>query len=146
LSSERTRGAEPKRPKGRSRVTNGTSIFADKGVDKRSLWARRFVDLYHLHCDDLGGLDSLSEAQRSLVRRAVSIEVELEKLENDLARGEQVDMTIYLPSANALRRLLETLGIERKTKTVDASLSDIVREHQIKTASTRSNPFTEAVE
>jgi hypothetical protein len=114
----------------RSRVTNGVSLFADRTVDQRSKWARRFVDLFGLHTEDLGGVDRLSEAQKSLVRRAASLEVELEKQESALAQGETVDIDAYGRAANTLRRLLEVLGIEKKAKTVEVTLADIIRQHR----------------
>ena len=55
----------------------------------------------------------LSEAQFSLIRRASAIECELEVLEGRLSRGEQVDLDSYGRGASHLRRILETLGLER---------------------------------
>lgn len=124
-----------KRPaKTRSRVTNGRSLFADVKVDERGAWARRFVDLVELHSEDLGGADRLSEAQRSLVRRVASLEVELERLEGAMAVGESIDLDAYGRAANTVRRLLETLGIERKAKTVEVTLADIMSRHTVKKA------------
>jgi hypothetical protein len=79
----------------------------------------------------LGGADHLSEAQRSLVRRCSAIELELEAAECKLSQGLPVDMDIYARLTGHLRRVLETLGMERRARNVnELSLADILREEQ----------------
>ena len=63
-----------------SRVTTGRNLFVEVG-DARSAWAMRWKDLTLAHASDLGGPESLSEAQISLIRRASAIECELEGME-----------------------------------------------------------------
>jgi hypothetical protein len=58
----------------------------------------------------------MSEAQLSLIRRGACLEVELERLEGELANGGDVNLDVYGRSANSLRRILESLGIERKAR------------------------------
>ena len=99
---------------GRSRVTNGSRSFVQG--DGRSPWARRWRDLVELHVADLGGLAALSEAQRSLVKRAATIEMELEQVEGRLSLGKAQDLATYATAAAHLRRLFETLGIERRAR------------------------------
>jgi hypothetical protein len=60
----------------------------------------------------------LSEAQFSLIRRAAAIECELERLDARLSLGEPVDMDSYARVAGHLRRLFETLGLERRPRDV----------------------------
>src|SRR5450755_3207620 len=93
---------------GRSRISNGSAILP--GVDGRSTWVRRLRDLIGLHLSDLGGDGEVSEAERSIVRRAATLTVELERLEAVFAvageaKPEQLDL--YQRTANSLRRLLE---------------------------------------
>ena len=57
--------------KGRSRMSNGSAVLP--GVDGRSTWARRLRDLISLHLSDLGGGDAVSEAERSILRRAATL-------------------------------------------------------------------------
>ena len=103
-------------PRQRSRVTNGSALFVEG--DGRTPWSRRFRDLCTLHSDDLGGADLLTEAQASLVRRVATIEVQLEQMEGDMSEGGDVSLDLYTRSASHLRRILETLGIDRKAKDV----------------------------
>jgi hypothetical protein len=76
-----------------------------------------------LHADDLGGMSALSEAQVSLIRRAVTIEVELEKAESNLANGGDADLDAYSRSAGHLRRILESLGLKRVKRDVTPDLA-----------------------
>jgi hypothetical protein len=100
----------------RSRVTTGRAVFVEG--DGNSRWARRYRDLIAAHCQDLGGVDMLSQAQVSLVRRASAIELELEQAEGRLSMGEPVDLDSFGRAASHLRRLFEVLGIGRKCRDV----------------------------
>jgi hypothetical protein len=103
----------------RSAVTNGRRLFVEGG-DGRGPWARRWRDLVELHANDLGGMDSISAAQLALIRRASTIEIELEQLEARLSVGdEEVDIEAFARLAGHLRRLLEALGIRRDARQVE---------------------------
>ena len=110
------RGANWDSPSNRSAVTNGSQLFAEK-LDHRSTWARRFRDLIQLQLLDLGGPEGCSESQVSLVRRAATLEIELEKFEFEFARPDRTAgnraLDRYSMLTNTLRRLLVTLGLER---------------------------------
>ena len=107
----------------RSAVTNGRALFAEGG-DGRGAWARRFRDLMAEHISDMGGDDLLSEAQRSIVRRASTLEVQLEQMEARFSEGpaKTEDMAIYSTMSNTLRRLLGDLGLERRAKDITPDL------------------------
>ena len=68
----------------------------------RTKWGRCFADLVSMHVSDLGGPETLSEAQRSLIRRAATIEVELEQAEGMLSGGRRIDITNYAAVAGHL--------------------------------------------
>jgi hypothetical protein len=104
----------------RSAATTGRRVFVEG--DGNSRWARRYRDLIAAHCQDLGGVDLLSEAQLSLIRRASAIELELEQAEGKLSMGEEVDLDRFTRAAGHLRRLFETLGLERRARVVEPSL------------------------
>jgi hypothetical protein len=108
-----------------SRVTNGSTLFAEAGIDLRSAWARRFRDVFELHVSDLGGVDAVSEAEQSICRRISTLTVELERLECRLVRQEAPEdrlLDLYQRVSNTLRRLLETIGLERRQRDVTPSL------------------------
>jgi hypothetical protein len=103
----------------RSRISNGSTILP--GVDGRSTWMRRLRDLIGLYLSDLGGDDAVSEAERSIVRRIATLTVELERIEAGFAvageaQSEQLDL--YQRTANSLRRLLEAIGLQRRSRDV----------------------------
>jgi hypothetical protein len=104
-----------KRP--RSAITSGKRLFIGR-YDKNSQWVRRYHDLVGRHVADLGGRDLLSEAQLSLIRRAATLECELERCESLLAREEQVNLDEYGRATSTLRRLFETLGLRRVARDV----------------------------
>jgi hypothetical protein len=108
----------------RSAVTNGTRALVVG--DGNSPWARRQRDLMAMHAEDAGGAESLSAAQLSLCQRAATLETELEFLEGQLSLGQRVDMDCYGRLAGHLRRILETLGVERKARDVTPSLDEVV--------------------
>jgi hypothetical protein len=112
----------------RSRVTNGKSILS-RIVDGRTLWARRARDLLAVHTADLGGDQNISEAERALLRRAIVLIIELEQLEVKFAsegsKGYQIDR--YQRVSNTLRRLLESLGLQRRSRDITPSVAEYVR-------------------
>jgi hypothetical protein len=120
---QRRAPSRAKRP--RSAVTSGRQLFI--AGDPRSAWSRRFHDLVVGHVSDLGGADILSEAQFSLIRRAAAIECELERLDARLSVGDAVDMDSYARVAGHLRRLFETLGLERRPRDVAPSLRELLQ-------------------
>jgi hypothetical protein len=109
-----------------TRVTSGKDLLPD--YDGRSLWARRMRDLIALMTSDAGGDDALTEAQRSLVRRAATLIVECERMELSFAQDDASPALLneYGRASNTLRRLLETIGIERKSRDITPSLESYI--------------------
>jgi hypothetical protein len=113
----RPANGRPKDPQ-RSRITNGALL---PGVDGRSAWVRRCKDLLNDHLSDLGGEFSTSAAERSIVRRACVLTVELERLEKKFALAGEAsadDIDLYQRVANTLRRLLEAVGLQRRSRDI----------------------------
>ena len=108
-----------------SRVTKGKQMFVELG-DARSAWARRWNDLVITHANDLGGLDMLSEAQISIIRRASAMECELEQMEARMSTGQPIDPDQYGRLEGRLCRLFELIGIKRRAKPLDP-LSDLAK-------------------
>jgi hypothetical protein len=104
----------------RSAVTNGERAFVFG--DGNSPWARRQRDLIALHIADLGGEERLSENQLSLCRRAATLETELEMLEGQLSLGNVADLDLYNRLAGNLRRILESIGLQRVSRDVTPDL------------------------
>jgi hypothetical protein len=95
-------------------------------LDGRTLAAKYARDLVNRIETDLGG--DLTAAQMELVKRAAVLGAYIADCEARYLSGELPDSATWLAAINSQRRLLETLGLERRAK--DVSLSDyIARKH-----------------
>jgi hypothetical protein len=102
----------------------GTGAVMLAGVDGRSLMARRFREIVTSIESDLGG--DMTEAQRHLIARAATLAIWAEAREADLAEGKEFDAGAYATIANAQRRLLSDLGLERRMRDITPSLADYI--------------------
>lgn len=112
----------------KSRITNGSALLP--GIDGRNAWIRRCKDLISAQIADLGGEDNVSVAERSLIRRASVMTIELERLELKFALASAAspdDLDLYQRTAGNLRRLLVTVGLRRRAKDVGPTLGDLLR-------------------
>ena len=110
----------------RSAIANGKLL---PGIDQRSGWVRRCKELLADHLSDLGGADNTSTAERSIVRRASVLTVELELMETKFAEAGQAtveQLDAYQRAASSLRRLLEAIGIQRRARDISPTLSDFL--------------------
>ena len=104
-----------------AKAAQGVTSWLD-GNDKRGPVARRFRDLVHEVTTDLGGPGELTEAKRQIVRRIASMSVWCESEEAKMADGEEIDIDKFQRTSNSLRRLCETIGLERTPRDVTMSL------------------------
>jgi hypothetical protein len=119
------------RSRQRSRVANGSALLP--GIDGRSMWVRRAKEIIADHISDLGGIENCSAAERSIVRRASTLTVELERLEAKFATAGEAstaDLETYQRCANTMRRLLEAVGLRRRPRDVTPTLGELLREHE----------------
>src|SRR5262252_2213952 len=93
-----------------SLVTKGKRMFVEQLADGRTAWARRWNDLVLLHASDLGGYETLSEAQISICKRAATPETQLETMEGQMSTGQPVDADAYGRLTARLCRLFELVG------------------------------------
>lgn len=111
----------------RSAISNGSSLFLDP-YDGRGAWARRLRDLIADAVSDLGGKEAVSHGERLLVRRASMLALQLELMEQKFASNEggeasSKQIETYQRCTNTLRRTLEALGLQRRSKDVTPSLA-----------------------
>ena len=121
LSSDR-----PAKDRRKSRITNGSALLP--GVDGRSAWVRRARDIIAAHLSDV---PDASAAERSIIRRAAVLTVELERLEAVFAVAGEADpetLDLYGRTSGNLRRLLEAVGLQRRAKECGPTLADVIRE------------------
>jgi hypothetical protein len=118
------------RPKDRQRssITNGSKLLA--GIDGRSAWVRCAKDVIAAHLSDV---PDASAAERSIIRRAAVLTVELERLETQFALAGEADaetLDLYGRVSGNLRRLLEAVGLQRRCMEVGPTLTDLIRADQ----------------
>ena len=70
----------------RAKISNGTKMVV--GLDGRSATARRYRDLEITYADDCGGEASLTEAQRTLIAQTATLQVQAERVQAAVLRGE----------------------------------------------------------
>ncbi|RWA85912.1 hypothetical protein [Mesorhizobium sp.] len=110
--------ATPQPSPQRSQIANGSATLLG-GKDERSLYVRRMKEVIAEHVEDRGGLDAMSAAEKSLIRRVAVMTIELEKLETRFAEDPTVGertLDLYNRTAGNLGRILERLGLKRKEK------------------------------
>jgi hypothetical protein len=95
----------------RSAVTNDPLFL--RGVDGRSIVARRYRDVAIALADDLGGQDRLSEPSKILVRQAAALTVQVESLQTKIVSGEDVNLEQLTRLSNVLGRTLQRLGLRK---------------------------------
>jgi hypothetical protein len=101
-----------------SKATGKLRLLTLGHLDGRTAAARRARELIEAIQKDLGGGDRLSEGERQLVQRAAVLGAYIESCEVKWLGGEAVDLADYLAAINAQRRVLATIGLERRSRDV----------------------------
>lgn len=114
-------------PRARSAVSNGRRTFVE--YRGSSAWARRFRDIVAEMAADMGGEETLSEAQRQLIRRCALLACEAERMEGQAVAGDEIDFHRYGQLVDRLGRAFQRLGMRRRARNV-TTLGDILREGQ----------------
>src|SRR5260370_25141937 len=118
----------------RSAITNGSSVLLD--CDHRTASMRRIKDLLAAYAVDLGGFASLSEGQKSILRRCVMLQVQLEMLEKTWAdnwgSAAANELALYQRTSNSLRRQIEALGLHKGRVAKDINTIDADRDEAFK--------------
>jgi hypothetical protein len=88
-------------------------------LDGRTAIAAEMRERFREFTDDLGGVDTLSYASRSLVERGLWLEYWLRQQERSLATGDgQFDINKWTQAVNAFQGILFKLGLDRKARDV----------------------------
>ena len=104
------------------------------GLDGRSAEARRYRDLAMSYSDDLGGADKLTEAQRTLIMQAATLQVQAERVQASVLRGEDVNSEQLTRLSNSTIRILSQLGIKRQKPDATPTLSEYLAAKAAKAA------------
>lgn len=96
-------------------------------LDKRTSAARSALKLRDSIISDLGGDQAVSTMQRAVVDSAATLGAMLHDMAARYLAGEGVELALYATLANAQRRLLADLGLERRALDVTPSLADYIK-------------------
>jgi hypothetical protein len=96
-----------------------TRLLTLDHLDGRTLAVKRVRAVETQIASDLGGTDQLSEGQRALARRGAVLSAILDDAETRWTAGEPFDLSEYLAAINTFRRVLTTLGLERRPRSVN---------------------------
>ena len=97
-------------------------------LDGRTIACRRARELVSSIQADLGGSDQISEGTKQLTRRAAVLGVYIENCEAQWLAGQEVALGDYLSAINSQRRVLSTIGLERRQRDVSPTLEEIADE------------------
>jgi hypothetical protein len=106
------RRAHPPWDRQATKLKNGSALIA--GVNQGGLYVRRLRELL---ADYSADLPEATAAERSLIKRACILEIELERLETKLAsagEASQRNLDLYGRMSGNLRRVLQQLGLGSK--------------------------------
>ena len=94
--------------------------------DKRTKIWRAANERERSLLSDAGGAENLSHAKRSLIRRAVFLELLAETQEMKFTAGEPLDIGAYTQAFNSMLGAYRVLGLERRALRVE-TLRDVMR-------------------
>jgi hypothetical protein len=98
-------------------------------LDGRTAAAQAARQLIDTLTSDLGDDDQLSEGQRQLVQRAAVCGAIIADYEARWIAGEPIPLNEYLAAVNVQRRVLATLGLERRAKPVETLSEYLARNY-----------------
>lgn len=85
-------------------------------LDGRRNLSKQMRSRFHEIANDLGGVDTLSYAQRSLIERSLWLEYWLASQEQALGKGQEFDVSRWIQACNSLQGIFTRLGLERKAR------------------------------
>jgi hypothetical protein len=111
------------------RVTKPQLLTRDQ-LDGRTNAAKVFDRLVVDIENDLGGREQLSTIERALVEGFAGAALSLYHLNNQLARGVNIDLSQHAQAVSAMVRVASRLGISRRARNVTPTLNEYLTNKQ----------------
>ena len=105
----------------------GLALLDINDLDKRTKPYRRWEAIRAAVLLDRGGEANVSEVQRQLISKFATLALQLELLEIAALAGQAIDCDLFGRVSGHLRRLGETLGVDRVPHDIGPSLADLIR-------------------
>ena len=106
-----------------TKLADKAKLLSFDQLDGRTMATKNARSLIENLESDLGGSDRLSAGEREIVRRAALTSAMLEHVEALWLMGKGVDVAAYTALANLQRRLLVTVGLQRRSRDVTPDLA-----------------------
>lgn len=87
-------------------------------IDQRTVAGKRALQLVSAIEADLGGVENLTAGQKQLIQRAAVLAAMIKSSEAQWLSGQPIDLNTLLAAIGVQRRVLVTLGLERRAKAV----------------------------
>jgi hypothetical protein len=97
-------------------------------LDRRTANAKAALALRNSIVADLGGEAALSAMKRAIIDNVAVLGAALDNIAYRYLAGEPVELIKFATLANAQRRLLSDLGLERRALDVTPDLRDYIKE------------------
>lgn len=111
----------------RRHVATRPQLLMRSQLDGRTSAARVFDRMIADIESDLGGEDTLSRIEKSLVEAYSGSYVLLSNLNTRVALGEVIDISQHSQCVLSMVRVGSRLGIQRRAKDISPTLSDFIR-------------------
>ena len=125
-------GARPaaittKPTKRRSHVATRPQLLTRQSLDQRTNAFKIFTKIVSDIETDLGGADRLSTIEHALIEGFAGAALTLHNLNCRLALGLAIDLGQHAQAVSAMVRVASRLGVSRRARTIEPTLSDIMR-------------------
>lgn len=120
---------------GKRRIKGKVRLRTLADLDMRSRSSRLARGIIVGLINDLGGPSEVTVAQRQLIQRAAVLAAMLEHYETEWAANKTIPLADYMAVVNAQRRILLSLGLERRARNVtpNGTLADYIRKKPAQT-------------
>lgn len=116
---------------GAEKTPDKAKLMSLDQIDGRTMAAKNARALIESLESDLGGSDRLTAAEREIVRRAALTAAMAEHMEAGWLTGRGVDVAAYCALVNVQRRLLMTVGLQRRSRDVTPDLARYIAAHAV---------------
>ena len=123
--SDAPRKPRKKRPRSERKLVRLKTLEA---LDSRTHAAIKAKELVSALESDLGGPANVTVAERQIVQHAGVLGAVIEHQEALWLAGDEVDETALLAAVNCQRRLLETVGLQRRARDVTPNIATYSRD------------------
>jgi len=122
MATKASRNRKPRSPKSIAEWDKRTTE-----LDRRSVEFKRYDTLRIVLINDKGGEAFVTIAEAQIIDRAAFVGMQLEMMQVNALAGNEINLDAYQRASNTQRRLLESIGLERRAKDITPTLEEHLR-------------------